>query len=127
MKKTWAILMTSLAVAAVSAGCSSSPAKPSNTNSTPGLHEFGAGSSTTHPFAVSSGAWTVAWHFTCTIKSVFTFHAVGTGASAGVVEKGAADIAKSGSGVVHYKSKGTFSLAVAAGPTCQWSLLVTQK
>jgi hypothetical protein len=58
---------------------------------------------------------------------VFTFHIQGTGPSAGVLEKGVSEIAKSGSGVAKYTTKGTFVIPVAAGSTCQWSLDVTQR
>jgi hypothetical protein len=126
MRKTWAVLVALSAVGAVAAGCSSSP-KPANSDSLPGLHEIGTGTSTTRPFAITHNAWTIDWSFHCPTKGVFTFHVEGSGPSAGVTENGVSEIEKSGSGAVHYSTKGTFIVPIAAGPTCQWSLLVTQK
>ena len=85
------------------------------------------GTSTTRPFIVTHSSWTIGWQFKCPSKGVFTYHVVGSGPSAGVTEKGVSEIEKSGSGVVHYTTPGTFVIPIAAGPTCQWSLLVTQK
>jgi len=122
-------LVTVGGLALVAGGCSSAPpATPSSTGTTqaPGLHEIGVGGATTKPLVINASTWAASWQFSCPVKSVFTFHAEGTGNADGKVQKGAAAIAKSGAGLAHFTGPGTFLLVVAAGPSCKWTLVVTQ-
>jgi len=130
MRKTWPLLFASLAMGLVAAGCSGGapPKSPATaTKEAPGLHEIGVGDATTRPLVINSSAWTTDWTFSCPAKSVFTFHAQGTGTTTGMVEKGASAIARTGTGVVHFTGPGSFLIVVQAGGDCKWTLVVTQK